>query len=87
MKEDLLITRDDLHRLIDQLPESEWPESFEAVEDQYVVHFPVSYSLEDAPEVPPLPGEIRAMEELEEEIREGKSYLVSHEEVLKRLQG
>ena len=81
-------TREDLHILVDLLPECAWDEANvllqECLEDaegeDTVVYDPM-----DAPEVPPTPGEIAAMEEAYAELREGRAELIPHAEVMKRL--
>ena len=80
-------TREDLHILVDLLPEGAWDEAnvllqecLEDAEGETVVYDPM-----DAPEVPPTPGEIAAMEEAYAELREGKAELIPHEEVVKYL--
>ena len=79
--------RDDLHILIDLLPECAWEEAnvllqecLEDAEGDTVVYDPM-----DAPEVPPTPGEIAAMEEAYAELREGKVKSIPHAEVVKYL--
>ena len=82
-----MTTQEDLHTLVDRLPEGAWDEAnvllqicLEDAEDDTVV-----YDLMDAPEVPPTPGEIAAMEEAYAEMREGRAELIPHKEVVRRL--
>ena len=82
-----MTTQEDLHTLVDRLPECAWDEAnvllqicLEDAEDDTVV-----YDLMDAPEVPPTPGEIAAMEEAYAALREGRAELIPHKEVVRRL--
>ena len=84
-----MTTQEDLHTLVDRLPECVWDEAnvllqicLEDAEDDTVV-----YDLMDAPEVPPTPGEIAAMEEAYAEMREGKVKSIPHAEAMKYLRG
>ena len=80
-----MITREDLHKLIDQLPECVWAEGREAVEDHLALHEPVLHSIDEAPEVNPTPAEIAAIEEVYAETKAGQGHWSSQEEVVKRL--
>ena len=80
-------TREDLHTLVDLLPECAWDEAnvllqecLEDAEGETVVDDPMN-----APEVPPTPGEIAAIEEYYAELREGKVKSIPHEEAMKYL--
>ena len=80
-------TREDLHILVDLLPECAWDEAnvlllecLDDAEGDTVVYDPM-----DAPEVPPTPGEIAAMEEAYAELREGMVKSIPHAEVVKYL--
>ena len=82
-------TREDLHTLVDRLPECAWDEAnvllqicLEDAEGDTVV-----YDLMDAPEIPPTPGEIADFEEYYAELREGKVKSIPHAEAMKYLRG
>ena len=84
-----LTTKEDLHTLVDRLPECAWDEAnvllqicLEDAEGDTAL-----YDLMDAPEVPPTPGEIAAMEEAYAEMREGKVKSIPHAEAMKYLEG
>jgi len=81
-----MTTQEDLHTLVDRLPECAWDEAnvllqicLEDAEGDTAL-----YDLMDAPEVPPTPGEIAAMEEAYAALREGRAELIPHAEVVKR---
>ena len=80
-------TREDLHILVDLLPECAWDEAnvllqecLEDAEGETVVYDPMN-----APEVPPTPGEIADFEEYYAELREGKVKSIPHAEAMKYL--
>ena len=80
-------TREDLHTLVDLLPECAWDEAnvllqecLEDAEGETFVDDPMN-----APEVPPTPGEIVTIEEAYAALREGRAELIPHAEVMKRL--
>ena len=80
-------TREDLHILVELLPECAWDAAnvllqicLEDAEDDTVV-----YDLMDAPEVPPTPGEIADFEEYYAELREGKVKSIPHAAAMKHL--
>ena len=82
-----MTTKEDLHTMVDRLPECAWDAAnmllqicLEDAEDDTVV-----YDLMDAPEVPPTPAEIAAMEEAYAEMREGKVKSIPHAEAMKYL--
>ena len=82
-----MTTQEDLHTLVDRLPECAWDEAnvllqicLEDAEGDTAL-----YDLMDAPEVPPTPGEIAAMEEAYAEMREGKVKSIPHAEAMKYL--
>ena len=81
-----MTTQKDLHTLVDRLPECAWDEAnvllqicLEDADDDMTPYGPL-----DAPEVPPTPMEIAAMEEAYAEMREGRAELIPHKEVVKR---
>lgn len=80
-----MTTRDDLHTLIDCLPEGKWAEVnrmlLECLEEgDEVAHDPL-----EAPEVEPTAGEVAAVEEAYAVLRTGQVKLMPHGEVVKRL--
>ena len=82
-------TREDLHTLVDRLPECAWDEAnvllqicLEDADDDMTPYGPL-----DAPEVPPTPMEIIALEEAYAEMREGKVKSIPHAEAMKYLEG
>ena len=82
-------TREDLHTLVDRLPECAWDEAnvllqicLEDAEGDTALYDPM-----DAPEVPPTPMEIIALEEAYAEMREGKVKSIPHAEAMKYLKG
>ena len=80
-------TREDLHILVDLLPEGAWDEAnvllLECLDDADDDMTP--YDPLEAPEVPPTPAEIAAMEEAYAELREGKVKSIPHAEAMKYL--
>ena len=79
--------REDLHILVDLLPECAWDEAnvllqecLEDAEGETFVDDPMN-----APEVPPTPGEIADFEEYYAELREGKVKSIPHAEAMKYL--
>ena len=83
-----MTTQEDLHTLVDRLPECAWDEAnvllqicLEDADDDMTPYGPL-----DAPEVPPTPMEIAAMEEAYAEMREGRAELIPHKEVVKRFE-
>ena len=82
-----MTTREDLHTLIDCLPEGKWDEAnrmllefLEEGEAESVLYDPL-----EAPEDEPTPEEIAAVEEAYAALRTGRAKLIPHEEVVKRL--
>ena len=80
-----MTTREDLHILIELLPECKWEEVKGTLleclkEDDAVMYDPL-----EAPEVEPTPAEIAAIEEAYAALRTGRAKLIPHEEVVKRL--
>ena len=81
-------TREDLHILVDLLPECAWDEANvllqvcleDAEGEDTVVYDPM-----DAPEVPPTPGEIAAIEEYYADLKAGRVKTIPHAEVVKYL--
>ena len=78
------ITRDDLHKLIDYLPECEWEVSYWVLLAHLKQHDPVLWRLMTAPEDDEelTEEEILAIEEGKEDFRAGR--VVSMEEAMKR---
>ena len=82
-----MTTQEDLHTLVDRLPECAWDEAnvllqicLEDAEGDTALYDPM-----DAPEVPPTPMEIIALEEAYAALREGRAELIPHKEVVRRL--
>ena len=82
-----MTTRDDLHNLVDQLPEFTWDEvnrmlleCLEEGEEDSVLYDPL-----DAPEVEPTAGEVADFEEYYAELREGRVKSIPHAEAVKYL--
>ena len=82
-----MTTREDLHTLIDCLPEGKWEEAnqmlLECLEEGDAE--PVLYHPLESPEDEPTPAEIAAVEEAYAALRTGRAKLIPHEEVMKRL--
>ena len=78
------ITKDDLHKLVDYLPECEWEVSYWVLLAHLKQHDPVLWRLMTAPEVDEelTEEEILAIEEGKEDFRAGR--VVSMEEAMKR---
>ena len=78
------ITREDLHKLVDWLPECEWEVSYWVLLAHLKRHDPMLWRLMTAPEddEEETEEERLAVEEAEEDIKAGR--LISHEEVKKR---
>ena len=81
-----MVTREQLHHMIDCLPESVLEASRQAFLDFIHKEDPVLYSLITAPEddEPETEEERAAVEEVYRDLQEGKGYWVSHEEVVRR---
>ena len=81
-----MTTREDLHTLIDCLPEGKWAEVnrmlLECLEEEGDA---VAYDPLEAPEVEPTPAEIADFEEYYAELREGRVKSIPHAEVVKYL--
>ena len=82
-----MTTREDLHNLVDQLPEFTWAEvnrmlleCLEEGDEDSVLYDPMA-----APEVEPTAGEVAAVEEAYAVLRTGQVKLMPHGEVVKRL--
>ena len=80
-------TRENLHTLVDLLPECAWDEAnvllqecLEDAEGETFVDDPMN-----APEVPPMPGEIAAIEEYYADLKAGRVKTIPHAEVVKYL--
>ena len=79
-------TREDLHTLIDCLPEGKWAEvnrllleCLEEEDDEDEAE--EDYFFLDAPVVEPTPAARAALDEFYAEVREGRAELIPHEEV------
>ena len=77
----------DLHTLVDWLPECGREEAHQILLAHLKKHDPVAYALFTAPEddEPETEAERAAMADVYAEIREGRGYWVSHEEVKTRM--
>lgn len=77
----------DLHTLVDWLPEYAREEAHQILLAHLKKHDPVAYAFFTAPEddEPETEAERAAMAEVYADIREGRSYWVSHEEVKTRM--
>ena len=82
-----MTTRKDLHELVDWLPECVWEETRQYFLEHLKQHEPMGYTLFTAPVEEPMEDEITAMEESYEDIRTGKGYWISHEEIMRRYGG
>lgn len=80
-----MTTREDLHILIELLPECKWEEVKGTLLECLKEGDAVMYDPLEAPEVEPTPAEIAAIEEAYADLREGRAKLIPHEEVVKRL--
>ena len=78
-------TRDDLHILVELLPECAW----DAVKGVMLEHLAepdaVNYDPMDAPEVEPTPAEVAAIEEYYADLKAGRIKTIPHAEVVKYL--
>ena len=81
-----MVTREELHEMIEFLPDSMLEASGRAFLDFLKKEDPVLYALITAPEddEPETEEERAAMEEVYADIREGRGYWVSHEEVARK---
>ena len=79
------ITRDDLHKLVDHLPECEWEVSYWVLLAHLKQHDPMLWRLMTAPEddEEETEEERLAIEEAMADVRAGR--LISHEEIEERL--
>ena len=82
-----MVTRDDLHYMIDCLPESVLEASKQAFLEFLKNEDPVLYSLVTAPEddEPETEEERVAVDEFLDDIKTGRAELIPHEQVVKRL--
>ncbi len=82
-----MTTRENLHKLVDLLPESEWEAARRVLEERLSKHDPVLHAFLNAPEddEPETEEERAAVEEACEELRAGEE--LSHEDVKKKLLG
>ena len=79
-----MVTKTDLHRLVDDLPDSQIEKAARQLKD---LNDPLSRLLEEAEEddEPLTEEDLKAIEEAHEDIRQGR--VVSHEEARRRLLG
>ncbi len=80
-----MATREDLHALVDWLPECAWQEANETMLAQLKKHDPVSYALFTAPEDDLTEDEIAVLEEADEDRRKGRGGSAPLFQVKKRL--
>ena len=80
-----MATREDLHALVDWLPECAWEEANETMLAQLKKHDPVRYAFFTAPEDDPTEDEIATLEESDEDLRRGKGDSTPLSEVKERL--
>ncbi len=82
-----MTTKQDLHRMVDQLPESAVPEAGKLLEELTDERAGLPPSLRDAPwdDEPLTEEELEGLEEAREDTRAGR--LVTHEEARRRLLG
>ncbi len=82
-----MVTREELHNMIDFLPDSILEASGQAFLDFLKKEDPVLFALLTAPEddEPETEEERAAVDEVLEDIRTGRAELISHDEVVKRL--
>ncbi len=81
-----MTTLKELHNLIDQLPECEWPDARQFLLKHLAKHDPVLHAFLNAPEddEPETEEERAAMEEVYADLREGCGYWISQEELEKK---
>ena len=81
-----MITRKDLHTLVDQLPEGEWPAAHQDLLKRLAKHDPLLNTLLTAPEEdePETAEEQAAIAEVYADIKAGQGHWIPHEEVKKR---
>ena len=70
-----MTTLKDLHALVDQLPECEWPAARQILLGHLKKHNPVAYALFTAPEDDPTVAEVAAIEESYAAIAQGEPVL------------
>ena len=82
-----MVTREELHNMIDFLPDSILEASGQAFLDFLKKEDPVLFALLTAPEddEPETEEERTAVDEVLEDIRTGRAELIPHDEVVKRL--
>jgi hypothetical protein len=82
-----MVTREELHNMIDFLPDSILEASGQAFLDFLKKEDPVLFALLTAPEddEPETEEERAAVDEVLEDIRTGRAELIPHDEVVKRL--
>ena len=81
-----MTTLKELHNLIDQLPECEWSDARQFLLKHLAKHDPVLHAFLNAPEddEPETDEERAAMEEVYADLREGRGYWISQEELEKK---
>lgn len=80
-----MTTREDLHILIELLPECKWEEVKGTLLECLKEEDAVMYDPLEAPEVEPTPAEIADFEEYYAELRDGRVKSIPHAEVVKYL--
>ena len=83
-----MATKEELHELVDWLPEGLWEKAHKSLLSELKKADPVAYALYTAPEddEEETEEERAALEEVYRDIREGKGYWVSFDEVVKKHQ-
>ena len=80
-----MTTREDLHILIELLPECKWEEVKGTLLECLKEGDAVMYDPLEAPEVEPTPAEIAAIEEDKADLKAGRVKTIPHAEVVKYL--
>ena len=83
-----MATKEELHELVDWLPEGLWEKAHKSLLSELKKADPVAYALYTAPEddEEETEEERAAIEEVYRDIREGEGYWVSFDEVVKKHQ-
>ena len=81
-----MATKEELHQLVDWLPEDTWEKVHKSLLRELKKADPVAHSLYTAPvdDEEETEEERLSMEEVRREIQEGKECWISHEDVVKR---
>ena len=82
-----MTTKEELHELVDWLPEGIWEKAHKTLLRELKNADPVAYSLFTAPvdDEEETEEERAAIDEMLEDIRAGRAKLIPHEEVVRRL--